>query len=52
MSLGIESYDLVFLTKGCEKRCEKAVRRCEKRCEKAVRRCEKAVKRQRGDTLP
>ena len=27
MSWGIESYDLVFLTKGCEKRCEKAVRR-------------------------
>ena len=45
MSFGVESYDLVFLTKGCEKRCEK-------RCEKAVRRCEKAVKRLRGDTLP
>ena len=41
MSFEVESYDLVFLTKGCEKRCEKAVRRCEK-----------AVKRQRGDTLP
>ena len=41
MSLGIENYDLFFFTKGCEKRCEKAVRRCEK-----------AVKRLRGDTLP
>ena len=29
MSFGIESYDLVFLTKGCEKRCEKAAKNCE-----------------------
>ena len=36
MSLGVESYDLVFLTKGCEK----AV--------KAVKGCKKL----RGDTLP
>jgi len=29
MSFGVESYDLVFLTKGCEK----AVRRLQKNCE-------------------